>query len=126
MNLFKNRKLKEDVNLLELTPFRIYSHEIIESGLVSVLIPRFHNKILAKVLSPRLKDPYVRVNFDEFGSSTWLEIDGSKTVMNISKDLINKHGDSIQPAYERVSKFLNQLYLYKFINFNEMKGEVNG
>jgi hypothetical protein len=126
MSLFSRRKIKDDVNLLDLTPFRTYSHEINGNGLVSVLIPRFHNKILAKYLSPRLKDPYVRVKFDEFGSSTWLEIDGEKNILSISDNLIKKHGDNIQPAHERVSKFLNQLYIYKFINFNEMKGEDNG
>jgi hypothetical protein len=121
--MFGKKKLHDGINLLELTPFHIYSYEIEDDGNVSVLIPRFHNKILSKILSPRLKDPYVRVKFDEFGSSTWLEIDGFKNIKNISDSLITKHGDKIQPAYERVSKFLNQLYLYKFINFNEMKGE---
>jgi len=122
----KSRRLKENTNLLELTPFHIYTHEIEESGLVSVLIPRFHNKLLARVISPRLKSPFVKARFDEFGSSTWLEIDGKKSVLSITENLIKQHGEKIQPVHERVSKFLNQLYLYKFINFIEMKGEDNG
>lgn len=126
MSFFKRRKLKDDVNLLELTPFHVYSHVVEENGLVSVLIPRFTNRILVKILSPRLKDPFVKAKFDEFGSSTWLEIDGRKNVMAISDLMVQKHGEKIEPVYERVSKFLNQLYIYKFINFNEMKGEENG
>jgi hypothetical protein len=119
----RKKRLEEGTNILELTPYQIYSHKVEDDGQVSVLIPRFHNKFLAKVLSPRLKDPYVRVKFDEFGSSTWLEISGDKKVLTIAENLKRKHGEKIQPAHERVAKFLNQLYLYKFINFNEMKGE---
>jgi hypothetical protein len=124
MRLFRKRKkIESDTNLLELTPFQVYSHEIKDDGSVAVLIPRFHNQFLAKVLSPRLKDPYVRVTFDELGSNTWLEIDGYKTIKDISDNLNTRYGDKIQPVYERTCKFLNQLYLYKFINFNELKGD---
>lgn len=123
MSFFSRKKKSDDLNILELTPFRIYSHEITDNNMVSVLIPRFHNKILAKVFNSRLRDPFVRVKFDEFGSSAWLEIDGKKNVYSISQNLIQKHGEKIQPVINRVSKFLNQLYIYKFINFNEMKGE---
>ncbi|HSD64181.1 MAG TPA: hypothetical protein VLB50_10295 [Ignavibacteriaceae bacterium] len=108
---------------MELTPFRIYANETGDNGMVSVLIPRFHNKILAKIFNSRVRDPFVRVKFDEFGSSTWLEIDGKKNVYAISQNLLKTHGEKIQPVFERVSKFLNQLYIYKFINFKEMKGE---
>lgn len=109
---------------MELTPNRIYSYETADNGMVSVLIPRFHNKILAKIFNSRLRDPFVRVKFDEFGSSTWLEIDGKQNVYAIAQNLHKIHGEKIQPVFERVSKFLNQLYIYKFIYFNEMKGEV--
>lgn len=123
MSFFPRKKKSDDLNILELTPFRIYTHENTDNGMVSVLIPRFHNKILAKIFNPLLRDPFVRVKFDEFGSSAWLEIDGKKNVYSISQNLIQKHGEKIQPVTERVSKFLNQLYIYKFINFNEMKGD---
>lgn len=123
MPLFSRKKKSDNLNILELTPFRIYSHETTDNGVVSVLIPRFHNKILAKIFNSRLRDPFVRVKFDEFGSSAWLEIDGQKNVFKISQNLLQKHGEKIQPVIDRLSKFLNQLYIYKFINFNEMKGE---
>jgi hypothetical protein len=126
MSLFRKRKSLQGLNLLELTPFHIYQHEVEDNGIVAVLIPRFHNKLLAKTIGTMLKSPYVKVKFDEFGSSTWLKIDGKKSILTISDELIKNYGEKIQPAYERVSKFLNQLYLYKFINFNELKGEDNG
>ena len=122
MSFFSGKKKSEQLNILELTPFRIYSHELAANGMISVLIPRFHNKLLANIFNSIVRDPFVRVKFDEFGSSTWLEIDGQKNVYSISRSLLQKHGEKIQPVNERVSKFLNQLYIYKFINFNEMKG----
>lgn len=123
MSFLCGKKKSDPLNILELTPFHIYSHETAANGMVSVLIPRFHNKILAKILNSLLRDPFVRVKFDDFGSSAWLEIDGQKNVLTISHNLLQKHGEKIQPINERVSKFLNQLYIYKFINFNEMKGQ---
>lgn len=123
MSFFSHKKNSDYLNILEMIPFRIYSHETADNGMVSVLIPRFHNKILAKIFNSLVRDPFVRVKFDNFGSSAWLEIDGQKNVFTISQNLLQKHGEKIQPVNERVSKFLNQLYIYKFINFNEMKGQ---
>ena len=118
-----NRKKKDlsDINYLELTPHHLYDHVIEENGKVSVLIPRFTNKILIKTLSPMIKSPFVKTKFDEFGSQVWLEIDGKKKVLDISTNLKQKFGERIEPVEERLTKFLTQLYNYKFVSFNEIK-----
>jgi hypothetical protein len=118
-----NRKKKElsDINYLELTPGHLYDHIIEENGKVSVLIPRFTNKILVKTLVPMLKSPFVKTKFDEFGSQVWLEIDGKKKVIDIAASLKQKFGEKIEPVEERLTKFLTQLYNYKFVSFNEIK-----
>jgi transcriptional regulator of heat shock response len=118
-----NRKKKDlsDINYLELTPHQLFDHVIEENGKVSVLIPRFTNKILVKTLSPMLKSPFVKTKFDEFGSQVWLEIDGKKKVLDISTNLKQKFGERIEPVEERLTKFLTQLYNYKFVSFNEIK-----
>ena len=118
-----NRKKKElsDINYLQLTPGRLFDHVMEENGKVSVLIPRFTNKILVKTLVPMLKSPFVKTMFDEFGSQVWLEIDGKKKVMDISTGLRQKFGERIEPVEERLTKFLSQLYNYKFVSFNEIK-----
>jgi hypothetical protein len=117
------RKKKElvNVNYLELTPTCLYEHVLEGNGNVSVLIPRFTNKILVRILSPRLKSPFVKAKFDEFGSHVWLEIDGNKKVSDISAALRQKFGERIEPVEERLTKFLTQLYNYKFVSFNEIK-----
>ena len=118
-----NRKKKElsDINYLELTPGRLYEYVLEENGKVSVLIPRFTNKILVKTLTPMLKFPFVKTKFDEFGSQVWLEIDGKKKVQDISICLKQKFGKRIEPVEERLTKFLTQLYNYKIVSFNEIK-----
>ena len=118
-----NRKKKEfsDINYLELTPHHLFDHVIEENGKVSVMIPRFTNKLLVKTLSPMLKSPFVKTKFDEFGSQVWLEIDGMKKVQDISVSLRQKFGQKIEPVEERLTRFLTQLYNYKFVSFNEIK-----
>ena len=117
-----NRKKKElsDINYLELTPGHLFDHVIEGNGNVSVLIPRFTNKILVKTLTPMLKSPFVKTKFDEFGSQVWLEIDGKKKVLDISANLKQKFGERIEPVEERLTRFLTQLYNYKFVSFNEI------
>jgi hypothetical protein len=120
-----NKKKKDlyDINYLELTPNRLFEHVVEENGKVSVLIPRFTNKILVKTVTPMLKSPFVKAKFDEFGSQVWLEIDGKQKVLDISKRLREKFGEKIEPVGERLTKFLTQLYSYKFVSFNELKNK---
>lgn len=120
-NRFFNKKnINASINYLELTPKRNYDHEIEASGKVSVLVPRFKNKFLVDLLVPRLKSPYIKAKLDEFGSVTWLEINGNNKVSDISGTLTHKFGDKIQPVNERLTKFLTQLYKYNFISFKEI------
>lgn len=114
------KKEIKNLNYLEMTPVRLYSHEADAEGLVNVLIPRFTNKYLVKLIQPRLKDPFVRVRFDELGSFTWDCLDGVSKVREISTAISEKFGEKAHPTDERVLKFLSQLYRYKFISFNEL------
>jgi hypothetical protein len=121
LNFFQRRKVLKGVNYLELTPFRIYEHQVEENGLVAVLLPRFENKTLKSLFVSRYKSPYIKIKLDEFGSAAWLQIDGKKKVDLIAKELLNKFGDKIQPVEERLTSFFTQLYFQKFISFNEIK-----
>lgn len=119
--IFRKKKIDSSINYLELTPKRIYEHIVEDFGKVSVLVPKFKNKILVNFLMPRLKSPYIKAKLDDFGSLTWLEMDGNKKVSDISQALTNKFGDKVQPVNERLTKFLTQLYKYNFITFKEIK-----
>ena len=58
--IFKKKKIDSSINYLELTPKRIYDHEVEDSGKVSVLVPKFKNKYLVSFLMPRLRSPYIK------------------------------------------------------------------
>lgn len=122
--LFRKKK-KTELNYLELTPVCSYKHELTDEGLVNVLVPKFTDKILGRWLQPKLRKKYIRANLDEFGSATWLLMDGSKKVDKIAEELDNKFGEKIAPVYERLTKFLSQLYIYDFITFKEYQKGKN-
>ena len=117
MNIFGK---KQDRNLLEMTPFTKHQHEVDEEGLVHVLIPRFKSKFANQFLLPKKKSSHIKANLDEFGSSAWLLMDGSKNVKRIGEDLVEQFGEEIQPVNDRLTQFLNQLYANGFISFNEL------
>jgi len=115
----KNKKKK--LNYLEMTPFAIYSHEFNSKGNIDVLVPRFTDKVFGKLLQPRLKNKYIKANLDEFGSATWLLINGNNSVTRIGELLTEKFGEQIQPVYDRLILFLTQLYNAGFISFKELE-----
>lgn len=119
-------KQKEIVNLLELTPLRKKEFDLDDQGIVTVKIPRFTNKILVKLLIPRLKKPLMRVKLDDVGSSVWKEINGETSVADIARKLEQKYGDTFVQAPERVAEFLKQMYFNDFISFKEFPNKNKG
>lgn len=77
-------------------------------------VPRFRARWL-QWLMKRLKKPYIRLGFDQFGSATWKLIDGQRTVIEISAALEKEFGEKIQPAKERVGMFIGTLHKNRFI-----------
>ena len=122
MQLFGKRQ-KDVLNYLELTPYRKYDHNLKEDGLIDVLVPRFSDRILGKLLQPRLKNPFIRANLDELGSATWLEIDGKSRVGEIISTLEKNLGDKVHPSQQRITLFLSYLHRNGFINFKEFNKE---
>jgi hypothetical protein len=118
---FKERKkILKSANTLEMTPFKIYSDEKSDDELVTVIIPKFKNKIAVKLISPRLKSDHFKVKLDKFGSAVWEKINGKLKVDHIIKDVKKKFGDELQYEEERITKFIFQLYTQGFISFKEL------
>lgn len=118
---FKQRKkILKSANTLDLTPIKLYSDEKDKDDLVTVIVPKFKNKIAVKLISPKLKSDHFKIKFDKFGSALWLMIDGKMKVDQMIKNLKNKFGDDIQQEEERTTKFIFQLYEQGFISFKEI------
>lgn len=118
--MFKKNKAT-NINLLELTPVRINEHEEVD-GLINILIPKFKREFMKKII-PKNKPKDIRVKLDELGSATWLAMDGNKTVFQIVEELRENFGEKIEPAVERVTKFINGLYGNNLLYFKELKKE---
>jgi hypothetical protein len=118
---FKERKkILKSVNTLDLTPIKLYSDKKDEDQLVTVIVPKFKNKIAVKIISPKLKSDHFKIKLDKFGSAAWLLMDGKIKVNQIIRDLKEKFGDEIQQESDRTSKFIFQLYEQGFISFKEL------
>lgn len=118
--MFFRKKLDTTINYLELTPLRNYDHVVEDTGLISVLVPKFDIKWLDKIMSKIIKSRFFKAKLDEFGTETWLEMDGTKSVQTVSEHLQKKFGEKINPVDERLTKFLSELYKYNFITFKEL------
>lgn len=111
-------KKKKGINLLELTPERNMSFEE-KDNLINILIPKFKNNFFQSLI-PKNKSKEIKINLDELGSAVWMKIDGKKKVSDLIDELSEQFGEKIQPAEERITKFITQLHQHKFIKFKEL------
>jgi len=126
MNFFKRRKILKKTNFLDLRPVRTLSHQLHDNGKITLLMPRFKNKINAALFQPPSKERHIFINLDLFGSRTWLYIDGEKNVAEISKQLGEQFPETMnsqEETDERVTKFLSLLYQQRYITFREIEGK---
>lgn len=95
-------------------------------GIVTIHIPKFKNKFLVKYLVPRLKKPEIKLKLDAFGSQVFREMDGEKRVSDIVNSLREVFGEKVEPAEDRLSKFILNLYDGGLITFKEITGVYDG
>jgi len=106
---------KKEINLLELIPRRNIGWEKDEEGLIVLLKPKLAHPFFHKHILSRLKRPYYRVKLDEIGSFFWDSCDGMRTVKDIAGRMKHHFGDKVDPVYERLTLFLQNLEKNKFI-----------
>ncbi len=107
-------------NLLDLIPEQKIQFEESSDGLVTLLKPKFKNKLLVKYLLPRIKKPNFKIKLDQFGSFVWKQCDGKNTVEQISNLLKQKFQDEIDPVYDRLAMFIQSLARYRFIEYKNL------
>jgi len=124
LNFFERRKILKNSSLLDLTPFPKIGHKTEDDGNVTLLYPKFKNSKLSKFMLGN-KSPFIHMKLDEVGTASWLLIDGKRKVSEIAGALEEKFSDKVQPVYERLGKFLSQLYNNKYISFKEIQKKEN-
>ena len=110
-----------EVNLLDLVPVRTIKWETSEEGHVVLLRPKYRNGFLARILLPRMKNPYFKIKLDEIGSNFWRNCDGSRTVKEIAELQEQRFGEEVNPLYDRISLFLQTLQRSRFIVFQDSR-----
>ena len=110
---------KKTVNFLELIPKRTREWEELENGRIAVKQPRFFNKLAKKLVEPFLKKPTVNVRLDEYGSFTWLLLDGTKRMSEIA-DEFNSEFNCTDGA-DRLQIFIKYLENCDMIEFTNLK-----
>ena len=118
MNFFQRRKILKQTSLLDLVPLRLHKHILEDDGKLILLVPKFRNEKLSNFIIRQGKSKHFRIHLDEFGSATWLEMDGKKNVREICDILLEKFGERIQPVEKRISKYLTTLYDQRYITFS--------
>jgi len=117
---FARRRILKNANFLDLSPLALFGHELDTQGNVVILIPRFQGFLFSRILQPRLKNPYIKLELDDLGTATWLMLNGKTSVRNICSTLRQQKGSAAEPVEDRVTRFLSQLYAQKLIVFTEI------
>ena len=102
-------KTKTPINLYELRPRQRRLYEERTDGTIDVLIPRYGENVVGRLLKKVLNNRPVRVHLDDIGTSVWRLCDGRRTVHEIGRSLHVKFGDRIEPVYGRLETFLKQM-----------------
>ncbi len=124
MNFFQRRRFFKKANFLDLKPVRVLGHELRDDGGVSIMMPRFKNRINSTLFQPNSKGQFIPIKLDRFGGHTWLMIDGELNVSQICLKLCQQFPDELQPVEEaevRVTNFLSVLYQERYITFREIQ-----
>lgn len=122
-SFFRRRKILKSVNTLDLHPIKNYSEEIDTDGLVKVLVPKIKNEFLRNIFLGFVKNIFIKVKLDKYGSEVWKRIDGSKDVDEIVKDMVNTFSNELQEAENRTINFIFILYQQDFITFKELQNK---
>jgi hypothetical protein len=107
----------EPKNLYELKPVRLVEWERDGLNRVTLVVPKFRRGVLSRILQPRLRRPFFRVKLDEFGSFVWLASDGLTTIRTMGEQMQAKFGETVEPLYDRLARFLHQLEDSKLVAF---------
>jgi len=102
-------KRRRELNLLALRPVRNVLWETSAEGRVVLLVPKFRNRLMVRLLVPLLKRPSVKLTLDAIGSDVWTLCDGETNVGTIARRLAEKYGDRADPGHDRLARFFKAL-----------------
>lgn len=110
--------MKEKKNFMDFIPCRNPQNiwDMDEAGIVTVHVKNkgFYN-FLAQKLFGRPRVSHIRL--DMYGSFIWQQLDGRKTVFDISGLVQKEFGQEAEPLLERLAEYFRILYRNRFIGY---------
>ena len=109
---------KQKKNYLDYVPVCAPEHtwDLDEKKLVVIHIENkgFYNRLAQKVF----KRPKVsHISLDEYGSFVWQQMDGTRTIYEISFLVKERYGEKAEPLIPRLTKYFQILYQNHFIGY---------
>lgn len=104
-----------DSHSLQGCPRRRLEWEEDEQGRALVLRPKFGEGRWGSWIASHVKNPYYRIRLDEVGTLVWKSCDGATEVSEIAERMRRQFGARIEPAEERLYRFLRQMYRSRLI-----------
>lgn len=98
----------------------LYTWDADKNGIVTVHVKNLgiYNWIAQKLF----KRPKVsHIKLDEYGSFVWRQMDGKKSIYDISKLVEAEFGKEAEPIIDRLVKYFHILYSNKFIGYVKQK-----
>ena len=95
-----------------------------KTGFIRILKPKFKSDWAKKMFNPFVKGENFIIKLDELGTEVWKNCNGKNTVEEIGKLLGKKFGHEIEPIYDRLNKFIMQLFRSKFIRLQCPEGTI--
>lgn len=107
--------------ILAQRPVRLYAYEHRDDHHVTVLVPRFGDHAVGRLLARIAVFKESKLDLDEFGSFVYLACDGSRSVSEIAVMLKEKFGEKVEPLEGRLVLFIQELFKRNLISFSVVK-----
>lgn len=113
----KKNKEKPQENFLLYRPLRKIEHWEVNDDKVKLFFK--HDKLVEKFMRWLIKKSNVNdIQLDEKGSTVWQLCDGTKTVYDIVKVMMEKFGETEQASIDTIITFLRYLSRKGWISFD--------
>ena len=116
-------KKKDQENYLDYVPICAPGFTWKENkGIVTITVENkgFYNWIAQKLFK---KPRFSHIDLDQYGSFVWQQMDGERSIYEISLLVRERFGEKAEPVLERLVKYFQILYRNHFIGYvKEKKG----
>ena len=93
-----------------------------EDGRCVLLRPRFGASRPGRWLARLAGDPHYRIRLDEVGTLVWKACDGRTSLAEIARAMRSAFGDRVEPADERLARFVRGMLKGGMIALDEADG----